>query len=75
MNAMVLKWLTSGIVGLVVCSAVWLANSVKLHPSAMPYQLAVANSSVTQTVSKLERTPLPAEYAASSVRQSAIALR
>lgn len=75
MNAMVLKWLTSGIVGLVVCSAVWLASSVKLHPSARYYQVAAVNSHVTQTLSTLERAPLPAEYAASAARQSDIALR
>lgn len=76
MNAMVWKWLTSGIIGLVVCSAVWLASSMKLHPRPPSYQLAAINSSVApSTVGALERPPLPAEYAASAVRQGSISLR
>jgi hypothetical protein len=76
MNALVLKWLTSSIVGLVVCSAIWLAGSVRLHPSASSYRLAsVAGSTAAPTLPAHKRVPQAASFAASAALQNDIALR
>lgn len=74
MNALVLKWLTSSIVGLLVCSAIWLAGSVKLHTSAAPYRLASVGSA-GPTLRAVERAPLPADFAASASLHGGVALR
>jgi hypothetical protein len=71
---MVLKWLTSSIVGLLVCSAIWLAGSVKLHANATPYRLASAASS-SPSLRSVERAPRPVDYAASAALRREVALR
>ncbi len=73
MNATVLKWLTSSIVGLVVCCAIWLAGSVKLPANATPYRLASA-ASPSQSLRSVERVPMPVDYAASAALQRDVAL-
>ncbi|MCV2352909.1 hypothetical protein LNV09_01900 [Paucibacter sp. B2R-40] len=77
MNALVLKWLTSSIVGLVVCSAIWLAGSLKVHPSAPAFRVAsVSGSAVVPARARAaERAPLPAAYAASATLLGGVALR
>lgn len=74
MNAMVLKWLTSSIVGLVVCSAIWLAGSLKLHTNASPYRLASVAGSV-QSLQSGQRAPRPVDYAASAAMRREVAVR
>ncbi|MCV2367778.1 hypothetical protein [Roseateles oligotrophus] len=74
MNALLLKWLTAGIIGLVVCSAIWLAGSLKMNPAGVPYRLAAAAGS-TQNFRSVERTPRPAEYAASAATRRVVELR
>lgn len=74
MNAMVLKWLTSSIVGLVVCSAIWLAGSLKLNPISSPYRLAVVDGSA-QNFRGAALAPRPADYAASAAVRHVVELR
>lgn len=62
MNALLLKWLTSGIVCLVVGSAIWLAGSLKPHSSDFRYRLAAVSGSA-QSMGRVERSHGPAAYA------------
>ncbi len=78
MNALLLKWLTSGIVCLVVGSAIWLAGSLRQHPSDLRYRLA-AVSGPTQSLGRTERSHGPVayvpDYAASAAMRRVVEVR
>jgi hypothetical protein len=78
MNALLLKWLTSGIVCLVVGSAIWLAGSLKPHSSDLRYRLAAVSGSA-QSLGRVERSHGPAAYspdhAASAAMRRVVELR
>lgn len=63
MNANILKWLSSSLIGLVVLSALWLAGSVA--STRAPPSRAVHTSAPVRTAS-LYRLALPMERAASA---------
>jgi hypothetical protein len=71
MNALVLKWLTSGIVCLLVCSAIWLAGSLRPKPGDLRYRLA-AVSGPAQSLADMERGSMPAVYAADYAASAAM---
>ncbi|MCV2358391.1 hypothetical protein LNV08_05325 [Paucibacter sp. TC2R-5] len=75
MNALVWKWLTASIVGLLVCSAIWLAGSVKSQPSALSHRFASVGGSQEIANGAVGRVPLPVAYAASAALLGGVALR
>ncbi|CAN5335407.1 hypothetical protein BH11PSE10_BH11PSE10_18110 [soil metagenome] len=72
MNANILKWLSSGLIGLVVLSALWLAGSVAAT-SASPPRVISLNTPVR--TASLYRVALPVERAASAAMVLSLGLR
>jgi len=72
MNANILKWLSSSLIGLVVLSALWLAGSVAAIPESPSRIMSV--TAPVRTAS-LYRVAMPVERAASAAMVRGTALR